>query len=113
MRYSDVFNISRRDAETQSSPSRRPRTAIPSTTRPQRKLEAPMPYLDLIVIAVCAIAFYRAGRMEHSWGLLWAALSIAISMLILFVLHWGTLTVFAGQAALFVAITLWRMRQKP
>jgi uncharacterized membrane protein len=70
-----------------------------------------LPYLDLIVIAVCAIAFYRAGRMERSWGLLWAALSIAISLLVRFALHWPILAVFAGQAALFVAITLWRMRK--
>lgn len=71
----------------------------------------PLPYLDLVVIAVCAIVFYRAGRMERSWGLLWAALSMAISVLVRYALHWPLLAVFAGQAALFVAITLWRMRQ--
>jgi hypothetical protein len=72
-----------------------------------------MNYLPPVVICVCAIVFYRAGRMERSWGLLWAALSAAISLLVLFVLHGGLLAVFAGQAALFVAITFWRMRRNP
>jgi uncharacterized membrane protein len=71
-----------------------------------------MPYLPLVVLSVFAIVFYRAGRLDRSWGLLWAALSVAISLLALQVLHWGLLGVFAGQAALFVAITIYRMRTK-
>lgn len=72
-----------------------------------------LPLLPAIVITVCALFFYRAGRHEHSWGLLWAALSIAVSGLVLFVLDWGLLAIFAGQAALFVGITLWRMWRQP
>jgi hypothetical protein len=73
----------------------------------------PLPYLPLIAMAVFAIAYYRMGRMEHSWGALWAILSIALSLLMLLVLGWGWLGFFGGQLALFIGITFYRMRQKP
>ena len=63
-------------------------------------------------MAVFAIAFYRAGQMERSWGVLWAGLSIAISALALFVLGWGWPGFFGGQVALFIGITFYRMRQQ-
>lgn len=69
-------------------------------------------YLPLVVLSVCAITFYRAGRHERSWGLLWAALSILVSTLVLFVLKLGLLAVFAGQVGLFVAITFQRMSKQ-
>lgn len=68
-------------------------------------------YLQIVVLVVCALTFYRAGRMERSAGLLWAVLSIVVSFLALRFLPWGLIGVFAGQAVLFVAITLWRMRK--
>lgn len=71
-----------------------------------------LPYLPLIVLCVCAITFYRAGVHEHSWGLLWAALSLAISLVVLFVLHLGLLAVFGGQLLLFLGITAYRVWQK-
>lgn len=72
-----------------------------------------MNYLPLVAMVVFAIVFYRAGKVEHCWGLLWAALSAAISILVLFVLNWGWLGFFGGQIALFFVITFWRMRQMP
>lgn len=72
-----------------------------------------MNYLPLVALVVFAVVFYRAGKMEHSWGLLWATLSLAISILTLFALHWGWIGFFGGQAALFMGITFYRMRQKP
>ena len=72
-----------------------------------------LPYLPIIAMAVFAIAFYRAGKMEHSWGILWAALSIGISMLVFVVLNWGWVGFFGGQVALFIGITIYRMRQSP
>lgn len=72
-----------------------------------------MNYLPLVAMCVFAIVFYRAGQMERSWGLLWATLSAVISILTLFVLGWGWIAFFGGQAALFIGITLWRMRQQP
>ena len=63
----------------------------------------------LVVVSVCALFYYRAGRVERSWGILWAALSIAISILVLEFLHYGVFAVFAGQLLLFVAITVYRV----
>lgn len=72
-----------------------------------------MNYLHLVATCVFAVVFYRAGRMEHSWGVLWAALSIVVSILALLVLGWGWIGFFGGQIALFTGITFWRMRANP
>lgn len=69
-----------------------------------------MDYLPLVVIAFSALSFYRAGVHERSWGLLWAALSIAVSLLAWRWLRLGMFGVLGAQAALFLAITAWRMR---
>ena len=68
-----------------------------------------MPYVEIVVLSVCAIVFYRAGKAEGSWGLLWAGLSIAGSFGALWYLNWGLLGVFGAQVALFVGITLYRV----
>jgi hypothetical protein len=72
-----------------------------------------LPYLQILVLAVCAITFYRMGRHERSWGLLWAALSLATSFIVMFVFRGGVLSVFLAQAIPFVGITAWRMWKSP
>jgi uncharacterized membrane protein len=72
-----------------------------------------LPYLQLVVLSVCAIFFYRAGQHERSWGVLWALLSIAVSFLAMRFLDWGMIGVFVGQAVLFVGITLYRVWKRP
>ncbi len=69
--------------------------------------------LEAVVISVFAIVFYRAGQMERSWSLLWCALSVAASMLAIFVLPWGVLGAFATNALLFLGITLYRTVRAP
>ncbi len=69
-------------------------------------------YLEIVVLSVCALTFYRAGKQERGPGLLWAALSVAAALLALRFLNWGIIGVFVGQAALFVGITIYRMRRK-
>lgn len=69
--------------------------------------------LEVVVISVFAIVFYRAGQIERSWGLLWCALSVAASMLSFYVLHWGALGAFATNALLFIGITVYRMMRNP
>lgn len=66
-------------------------------------------YLSMVVVSVCAITFYRAGKQDRSWGVLWAVLSVLISLLALIVLGWGLTGVFAGQVVLFGGITFYRM----
>jgi len=64
---------------------------------------------DWVLALVCVLVFYGAGRHEgrfggHDHGLLWAALSIATSALVMLVLHgsWGGLLL--AQVALFIGI---------
>jgi hypothetical protein len=68
-----------------------------------------IPYLAIVVLSVCAITFYRAGRHERSWGILWAALSLGASLLALRLLPWGLLGVLLAQIAVFAGITVYRM----
>ena len=72
-----------------------------------------MPYLSILIVAVFGAFFYRAAEMENASSLLWCGLSVAISVAILFFLHWGLLGIVLGQIGLFVGITLFRMTRKP
>lgn len=68
-----------------------------------------VPYLSIVVVSVCAIVFYRAGQLERSWPLLWAALSIAASCVALALIHRGVGGVLVAQVAVFLGITVYRM----
>jgi len=61
----------------------------------------------------CAIFFYRAGEFDGSSGLLWAALSVVISVVAWRVFGWGILGILMAQTGLFVGITVFRMLRKP
>jgi hypothetical protein len=69
-----------------------------------------MPFysFDLIAMVVFALFFYRAGKSENSPGLLWAALSILISLLISKWLKWGLFAMLLGQIALLIGIAIFR-----
>jgi hypothetical protein len=71
-----------------------------------------MPYLLIAVCVVFAIFFYRAAELEDESGWIWCSLSVVISALTLFFLHWGWLGYFLGQVGLFVGITIFRMLRK-
>jgi len=66
-----------------------------------------------ILVLVCAMFFYRAGRFEGNSGLAWAGLSVLISVAIWRWLHGGPITVLLGQVALYAGITLYRARKQP
>ncbi len=66
-----------------------------------------------IVLLVCASFFYRAGEFEGSSGIVWAAVSILISVAIWQGLPGGALTILLTQVGLFASITLYRSRKKP
>lgn len=61
-----------------------------------------------LLLLACALFYYRAGQFEGSSGIVWAALSVLISVVIWRLLHGGMLAVLLGQAGLFAAITLYR-----
>jgi hypothetical protein len=70
-----------------------------------------IPYLQIVVLGVFAVVFYQAGKIERSWAVLWATLSIAASILALRFLSWGLGGVILAQVVLFAGITFWRMRK--
>jgi hypothetical protein len=60
--------------------------------------------LNFVLMVVFAIFFYRAGLFDDGPGLLWAALSVAISFLIWQWLRWGWLAMILGQICLFLSL---------
>jgi hypothetical protein len=65
-----------------------------------------------ILIAACAVFFYRAGEFDGGPSVLWALLSILISAFVWRMFHWGWLGILAGQLALFAGITIVRASRK-
>jgi hypothetical protein len=67
---------------------------------------------NFFVLVGFAIFYYRAGEFDGGPGLLWAILSVGISLLIWQVLHWGLLVMLLGQIALFIGIGVYRVIRK-
>ena len=67
---------------------------------------------DFILMVVFAIFFYRAGVFDGGPALLWAALSVLISLLVWQGLRWGLVAMILGQAGLFVGIGVFRVIRK-
>ena len=72
-----------------------------------------MPYLSIAFVVVFAVVYYRAAELEEIPGLLWATLSVAVSVATLFYFNWGWIGAFLGQAGLFLGIAVFRALRKP
>ena len=72
-----------------------------------------MPYLSLAFVVAFAIFYHRAAESEGESGVLWAILSVLISVGTLFCLGWGWLGAFLGQGLLFLGIGVYRALRKP
>jgi len=68
---------------------------------------------NFILMVVFAIFFYRAGVFDNGPALLWAALSVLISLLVWQGLRWGIVAMIVGQVGLFVGIGVVRVMRKP
>jgi len=73
-----------------------------------------MPFysFNFLLLIVFAVFFYRAGEFDNAPGILWAALSVVISLLVWQWLRWGLLAMVLGQVALFVGIGVVRAIRK-
>jgi hypothetical protein len=71
-----------------------------------------MPYFAILLVVVFAVFFHRAAEFENESGLLWAGLSVLVSVGALFFFHWGWLGCLFGQTGLFVGIGIFRMMRK-
>ena len=77
-----------------------------------------MPYTEIALAIVFAAAFVKGGEMEArggraDHGLLWAALSVLVSVIVVVVLGCSTAWLIAAQLALFVAIGAVRAHLDP
>lgn len=68
-----------------------------------------MPYLEIALAVVFATAFLKGGEMEarsgrRDHGLLWAAVSLAVSALVVVMLGLTAIWLIAAQVVLFVVI---------
>ena len=70
-----------------------------------------MDYTLIVVVVVCAIVFYRAGLQENkpTVALVWTALSVVASVLLVTLTSWRVWGVVGGQVLLFVGIALFRL----
>ena len=73
----------------------------------------PIYSFNFVLTIVFAIVMYRAGTAEDSPGILWAALSASISLVIWLGLGWGLVAMTLGQVALFIGIGVFRMMRDP
>jgi hypothetical protein len=71
-----------------------------------------MPYLTILIIAAFAVFYHRAAEFENESVLIWCGLSVLISALTIFWLHWGLLGMIFGQVGLFAGITIFRILRK-
>ena len=72
-----------------------------------------MNYSALLLAIAAAIFYYRVGDDEYRRGLLWASVSILISIAISVILHWGSATLLVAQALPFVGMTLYNAHRDP
>jgi hypothetical protein len=72
-----------------------------------------MPYLTILIIGCFGAFYYRAAQFENESTLIWCGLSLSISGLTIFWLHWGLPGMISGQIGLFAGITIFRMLRKP
>jgi hypothetical protein len=67
----------------------------------------------LLLIICCTVFYYRVGEQEYGYGGWLALASVGLWALGILVFRVGWLGNLLLQAGLFVALTLWNMRQKP
>ena len=72
-----------------------------------------MPYTSIAFVVVFAVLYYRTAESEDGPALLWATLSVVISLATLFYLGWRWLGALLAQGGLFLGIAMVRGLSKP
>ena len=71
-----------------------------------------MPYLTILFVVGVAFLYHRAAESEGQSGFLWASLSVLVSVVSIFRLHWGWRGAILAQVALFLGIGVYRALRK-
>lgn len=74
--------------------------------------------VEVMLALVCAVTFFRAGRMEsvgeaYDYSFLWALMSALLSALVLIALKASWLVLFLCQIGLFLGIGVYRALRDP
>ena len=74
--------------------------------------------IEVMLALVCAVTFFRAGRMEsvgeaYDYGFLWALMSAVVSALVLIGLKTSWLVLLLCQIGLFLGIGVYRALRDP
>ena len=73
-----------------------------------------MDYAGIAVAILGLVFFYKGAEMENRPPLVWAGLSIIVSIIVMFGLKLGFWWLLLAQALLAIGIALWRMwRETP
>jgi hypothetical protein len=67
---------------------------------------------SFVLLLGCASLYYRAAEIDGASGMLWAGLSVLISVVAWRCLCLGSLGILVGQFGLFAGITLVRTYRK-
>ena len=70
----------------------------------------PTSLFPFLLVVLCAVLYFGAGRFEGRSGFGWGALSILTSVVVWRLLGGGLFAVLLGQVGLFIGITLYRSR---
>ncbi len=74
--------------------------------------------VEVMLALVCAVTFFRAGRMEsvgaaYDYSFLWALMSVLLSALVLIALKASWVVLFLCQIGLFLGIGVYRALRDP
>ena len=74
--------------------------------------------IEVVLALVCAVTFFRAGRLEsvgaaHDYGFLWALMSASLSALVLVAFKGPWLVLLLCQVGLFFGIGVYRALRDP
>ncbi|KRA16171.1 hypothetical protein [Lysobacter sp. Root983] len=74
--------------------------------------------IEVVLALVCAVTFFRAGRIEsvgaqYDYSYWWALMSIALSALVLIVIKAAWLALLLCQIGLFLGIGVYRAIRDP
>ena len=67
----------------------------------------------LVIMAACAVAYYRIGEIEYGRGFLLATLSVGLWVITAYRFSWGWIGCIGAQVAIFVVLTIINMFKKP
>ena len=77
--------------------------------QPEPARQTTMPYLPVLMIACCAVFYYRLGESEYGSGWLLAVISVVMSVAS-WLLGYGIAGLLLAQGGMFLGLCFYNMR---